>query len=582
MSSEIAEDLSRQTRDLITRFERRAGSFSRRRDLAGLALPVDPRGAEMTAQEFFGKGDHLATGIDGSMDFDERLQMILFYSNATAYSCPFSVGDHVKFDLGSAHRESRLGASAAVPLWAEDLSSVTSSEPEIDIDLEHSMDSIPNSFMTLGELYLAYLSCEKSKLVFLDRPMSGTYSTLARDARNMIRRADNKLGRWSDEHRASALDFDLAVRIGSPTMVPPTRPRYLPFAILRSLIDSPGSLPELATRLGTTEAETRRALTRLAKYDKMNDGAVLADASETSLRVREEVLGYWDRVLDLAIGYAGDVFSRKRHPLALKGDEYLTILDVNTLAFVLLAGTVQRAREGGTLIIGIAKDTTATDVARAMLPYATSAGFIKLDSPAPLLKNDRAFLAILSAENPGILTPWRTMGYDSAFSTMVEINHELRSARKVVSREQLFVRSYFQLRTLRNDPSVRSQVFLFDRPFDPRYDAPRVRRFNVKERSGATRVDCYFEGGDKSPVSNLALHILSMNDNPEVFEAFGHNQLLYLADKAVKAEVRMMRSSLRGVADLRVGGVTSRRKIFGLVTPYRQQRAEAEHARMRR
>jgi hypothetical protein len=92
----------------------------------------------------------------------------------------------------------------------------------------------------------------------------------------------------------------------------------------------------------------------------------------------------------------------------------------------------------------------------------------------------------------------------------------------------------------------------------------------------------YFEGREWSALSNLVLHILSMTDNPEVFEAFGHNQLLYLADKAVKAEVRMLRSSLRGVADLRVGGVSRRRKIFGLVTPYRQQRAEAEHARMRR
>ena len=582
MSSEIAEDLSRQTRDLITRFEGRASSFARRRDLSLLTLPADPRAAERSASEFFGRGEHIATGIDGSMDFDERLQMILFYSNATAYSCAFSVGDRIRFDLGSAHRESRLGASAAVPLWAEDLSNVISSEPEIDIDLEHSMERIPNSIMTLGELYLANLLSQKSKLVFLDRPMSGTYSTLARDARNMIRRGDNRLGRWSDEHRASALDFDLALRVGAPTMIVPTRPRHLTFAVLRALIDSPGSLPELATRLGTTEAETRRAVGRLVKYDKKNDGAVLADASETKLRVRDEVMGYWDRVLDLAIEYANDVFSRKRHPLALKGDAYLTILDVNTLALVLLEGTVQRAREHGTLLVGIAKDTTATDVARAMLPYAASAGFIKLDSPPPMLKNDRAFLAILSAENPGIMTPWRTLGYDSAFSTMVELDHELRSARKVVSREQLFVRSYFQLRTLRNDPSVRSQVFLFDRPFDPRHDSAGVRRFNVRERSGATRVDCYFEGGDQSPLSNLALHILSMNDNPEVFEAFGHNQLLYLADKAVKAEVRMMRSSLRGVADLRVGGVTSRRKIFGLVTPYRQQRAEAEHARMRR
>ena len=581
MSSEIAEDLSRQTRDLITRFEGRASSFSRRRDLARLTLPLEPRAAEKAALEFFGAGEHLATGIDGSMDFDERLQMILFYANATAYSCSFSVGDHIRFDLGSAHRDSRLGASAAVPLWAEDLSSVMSSEPEIDIDLEHSMERIPNSFMTLGELYLAYLSCQKSKLVFLDRPMSGTYSTLARDARIMIRRGDNRLGRWSDEHRASVLDLDLALRIGPPTAPVPTRPRHLPFAILRSLIGSPGSLREIAARLGTSDAETKRGVGRLVKYDKQHDGAVLADASETNIKVRDELLGYWERALDLAIEYSAGVFSRKRHPLALKGDEYLTILDVNTLAFVLLQGTVQRAREGGTLLVGIAKDTTATDVSRAMLPYAASAGFIRLDSPAPMLKNDRAFLAILSTENPGILTPWRTLGYASAFSTMVEVNHELRSARKEVSSEQLYVRSSFQLRTLRNDPSVRSQVFLFDRPFDPRSDAAGVRRFNVNERSGVTRVDCYFEGGDQSPLSNLVLHILSMNDNPEVFEAFGHNQLLYLADKAVKAEVRMMRSSLRGVADLRVGGVTSRRKIFGLATPYRQQRAEAEHARMR-
>ena len=581
MSSDIAEDLSRQTRDLIARFEGRARSFSRRGDLVGLTVRSDPRVAERTAQEYFGRGEHVATGIDGSMDFDERLQMILFYANATAYSCPFVVGDHVTFNLEAARRESRLGASAAVPLWAEDLASVVSSEPEIDIELEHSMERIPNSFMTLGELYLAYLSCERSKLVFLDRPMSGTYSTLARDVRNMLRRRDNKLGKWSSEHPVSLMDLYLAVNLGSPVMVLPTRSRYLPFAVLRSLLDSPGSVPELATRLGASEADTRRAVARLAKFDKTHDGTILADSSETRLRLRDGVSGYWERVLGLAVEYARGVFSRERHPLALRGDEYLTILDVNTVAFVLLEGTLQRARERGVLLTGIAKDTTATDISRSVLPYASSGGFIKLDSPPPMLKNDRAFLAILSAENSGMQTPWRTVGYDAAFSTIVEIEHELRSARKVVSREQLFVRSYFQLRTLKSDQGVRSQVFLFDRPFDPRFDAAGARRFSVKERSGVTRVDGYFEGNDGSALSNMVLHILSMNDNPEVFEAFGHNQLLYLADKAVKAEVRMMRSSLRGVADLRVGGVASRRKIFGLVSPYRQQRAEAEHARMR-
>ena len=581
-SSEIAADLSRQTRDLISRFEGRASSFSRRRDLAELTVRADQSLAEKTASEIFGRGEHVATGIDGSMDFDERLQMILFYANATAYSCPFDVGEHVRLDLTSARRDTKLAASAAVPLWAEDLSSVITSEPEIEIDLEHSMERIPNSFMTLGELYLAYLSCERAKLVFLDRPLSGTYSTLARDARLMLKRGDNRLGKWSADHPLSSLDAYLAVNLGSPSMTLPRRQRYLPFALLRSLMETSGSVTELSERLGATESATRRVATRLAKLDKRWNGVILADSSESHLQLRDGVEGYWDRVVSLSLNYAKDVFSRTRHPLALKGDEYITILDVNAVAFFLLEGLLEKARERGSLLIGVAKDTTATDVARSVLPFASAGGFVRLASPAPMLKNDRAFLAILSAENPDILTPWRTMGYDGAFSTMVELNHELRSARKFVSREQLFVRSYFQLRTLRSDETVRSQVFLFDRPFDPKYDATAVRRFSVRENSGPTQIDGYFEGNEISQLSNLALHILSMSDNPEVFEAFGHNQLLYLADKAVKAEVRMLRSSLRGVADLRVGGVTSRRKIFGLVTPYRQQRAEAEHARMRR
>ena len=580
-SSGIAGELSRQTRDLISRFEKRASSFSCREDLASLTVRVGPAGAARTARDYFGPGEHTATGIDGSMDFDERLQMMLFYANATAYSCPFHVGEALQFDLASAQRDSKLGASAAVPLWAEDLSSVFSSEPEIDLDLEHSMERIPNSFMTLGELYLAYLGCDRSQVLFLDRPLSGTYSTLARDCRNLIKRGEVGLSKWAGGRGISLLDVYLAVNLGPPTLGVPRRSRYLHFAVLREILLAGGAGRVEASRLRVSESELARAVSRLVRLDKKFGGALLSDSSGSHLALRDDVAEYWERTLSLSLTYAKGVFSEGRHPLALGGDEYLTILDVNAVALFLLEGLAQKAQEKRVLVIGIAKDTSATDVARSVLPYASGAGFVRLQSPAPLLKNDRAFLAILSGENPAILTPWRTLGYDSAFSTIVEIEGELRSARKVVSREQLHVRSYFQLRTLRTDPTVKSQVFLFDRPFDSRYDSQSLRSFEVRERAGVTHIDAYFEGSDGSELSNLALHILSMADNPEVFEAFGHNQLLYLADKAVKAEVRMLRSSLRGVADLRVGGVTSRRKIFGLVTPYRQQRAEAEHARMR-
>jgi hypothetical protein len=582
MSSEIAEDLSRQTSELLSRFESRVSSFSSRKDLAMLTVPADPEGGAALARELFGEGEHVATGVDGSMDFDERLQMMLFYANATAYSCPFHVGSRVEFDLASAHREGKLAASAAVPLWAEDLSSIFADEPEIDLELEHSMEKIPNSFMTLAELYLAYKACDGAKVLFLDRPMSGTFSALSRDARLLLKVGGSKLGRWAKGDGPSALDLELAIRLGFPSVAVPTRPRYLHLAVLKELLAGPASAVELARRLGSGEPAVRRAFRQVAKMDERLGHELLVDSSEDRLALSERAAGYWGRVMSFSLGYAEEVFSRRRHPLAVGGEEYLTILDVNSVALFMLEAVCQRAGETGTLVVGIAKDTTATDVSRAVLPYASSAGFVKLAAPAPRLKSDRAFLAILSSENPSVETPWRTLGYDSAFSTIVEAGGRLRSARKVVSREQLFVRSYFQLRSLRGDPSVRSQVFLFDRAFDRARDAGGVRRVKVEERRGETEVLGYFEGGDGSPLSNLVLHILSMADNPEVFEAYGHNQLLYLADKAVKAEVRMLRSSLRGVADLRVGGVSSRRKIFGLVTPYRQQRAEAEHARTRR
>ena len=146
--------------------------------------------------------------------------------------------------------------------------------------------------------------------------------------------------------------------------------------------------------------------------------------------------------------------------------------------------------------------------------------------------------------------------------------------------QRRIVRGFFQLRTLRTDPHLRSSVFFFDRVLDGRYDATK-KRLEVEEKGGVAEVRPYFEPGEGASLSNLVLYILSLADNPEVSEAFGHNQLLYLADKAVKTEVRLMRSSLRGVADLRVGRMSRRKLVSGVVSTFREQRLESEEARVR-
>jgi len=379
VSTEIAAELSKQTKDLISRFESRANSFSNRKDLTKLTVHVDAPSAERLARKLFGEGEHTAMGIDGSMDFDERLQMMLFYSNATAYDCPFRVGEHITFDLAAAHRDSKLAAAAAVPLWAEDLGNVFSAQPEIDLELEHSMEKIPNCFMTLGELYLAVLGASKASIIFLDRPMSGTFSTLSRDARNLIKRGESKLLKLPDARGATLFDMQLGISLGSPTMGVPTRRRYLPMAALKLLMNGPMTVQEIARTLRRSEPEVSRAVKRLKKMDKDWKGAIIQDRNGEKVELREGLSAYWERLSALSMAYAKRVLGQKEHPLSLGGDEYLTILDVNTVCLFLLCELHRLSRKGGPLLIGIAKDTTATDIARSVLPFAEQTRFIKLE-----------------------------------------------------------------------------------------------------------------------------------------------------------------------------------------------------------
>ena len=585
MSSEIAEKLSQQTSQLVSEFEKRLDAFSQRDDLMGLTIGLDSVGASSLARKYFGEGEHIATGVDGSRDYDERLQMMLFYSNATAYSCPFIVGEDVKFELKEARREAKLSATSAIPLWLEDVISVMPDLPEGDIELEHSIERIPNAFMTLGELYLALKAVEKSRIIFLDRPISGTHSTLSRDYRILLksRVSSNLTELVFGGSRVSMLDLRLGLSLGAPWVPVPARPRFLKYAVLRSLMESDLSFSQLASALLVERRDVEKAVAGLRKLDAKFDGTLLSDSSGSGVKLREDVRSYWQRLTTLASNYGKLVFEVGAHPLLLPKDRWLTVFDVNTISLLLLEYLCEVAQKRRALLIGIAKDTTATDITRATLPFAEESGYIRPRSPVPRINNDKAFLSILSSTNLSVKTPWRTFGYDACFSTMRwrdEKRPNFFAARKVVSREGLFTRGFFQLRTLRTDPHLRSSVFLFDRVLDGRYDTTD-NRLEVEEKGGVAEVRPYFEPGEGASLSNLALYILSLADNPEVSEAFGHNQLLYLADKAVKTEVRLMRSSLRGVADLRVGRMSRRKLVSGVVSTFREQRLESEEARVR-
>lgn len=177
---------------------------------------------------------HVAVGIDGSMDYDEVLEMLLFYVASTGYQCQFSIEkNRISFDLLNAKRIEELFASAVVPLWEEDLLNVvrTADPIETEVDFRKTMECVPFALMTMSELYLAYrvVSSGTTRILFLDRPLSGTYPSLYRDLSFMMRRKRIALdGLESKEGRIDKCDLYLGSVIGAGLSYVPPRGVYLP------------------------------------------------------------------------------------------------------------------------------------------------------------------------------------------------------------------------------------------------------------------------------------------------------------------------------------------------------------------
>jgi hypothetical protein len=592
MSSIIAQKLKEQTSSLVRTFSKRLATMRDRPETCLLCKQVDRKNASKMAKELLGDGERFAVGIDGSMDYDERLEMLLFYICATAYKSPLKIGDEISFEFSKVIRDSRSSVSAVVPLWLEDLSDVTKSIQtlETEFDFERSVERVPYALMTLGELSLALKTLEdnRNKVLFLDRPISGTFGPASRDLRLLLKSGDSALTSFSTSHgNLTMLDLSMASVLGPAGFHVPYRKPYRNYAALQKLIER-GKLSrkELARELHLNDKVVNEVVSRLNRMDKAYKGQLLKSSELESLEVNEEVGHYWDRVWEVTQQVVKRVFEGKDHPLQLEENKYLSVLDLDAVNVFLIFKLMKESLTKKILVIGVTKDTSATDFTRSVIPYALSTGLLELKSSFPNLKNDKAFLTIMAATNSErIRAPWRTVAYDTCFTTLVGSREgekiSLRAARKVVSRENLFVKSYFQLREFKTDPENRSPVFAYDRFFNEAYDNHLTQKVDVYEQDKLVSINPYFEGSLINDVDNLILYLLSRSDNPEVLEAFGHNELLYLADKAVKVEIKSMRGTLRGVADLQLGTLARKEKVFSISRRFRDLRAESEMKRSR-
>ncbi|MEM2849135.1 MAG: hypothetical protein QXI36_02525 [Candidatus Bathyarchaeia archaeon] len=583
MDSEVSKKLRVQTKQVIELFEDRVKVLQKRRDLLQMFRNIDPRGCLETARKLIGEGEWTALGIDGSMDFDEHLDLLLFYVYATGYKCPFYVRrDGVSVDVKNAVRNMPLSASAAIPLWVEDLLNVSRGlSISFEYEVRRIAEAIPISIMTMAELFLALKSIENPtvKLLLLDRPLSGTYPSLLKSSRIILSSRDSVLTSMeTTKGRVSLTDIWIASILGPGCFyVPPRRP-YSEFALIKALLERHEISKEEACAILNVDAVRLEKILKHIHLREMTFNSKIIDEFGNMLRLRSEVFGYWDRVYEASIEVSNRIFKGVDYPLRI-GESWLTSHDINLLNLFLLYELLRRALANPTILVGIAKDTEASEIVRSVIPFMRFKDSIKVEQPIPSVRNNRRFLSLLSSLNYDVIkTPWRTPCYDSCFTTISFSKIEgFRPARKVVSREALLIRVNFQLKSLEADEAVRSMVFMYDRPFNPLFDKPGDT-LNLKDDGGTITIRPVFEGQEPSLLDDLILYLLSLMDNPEVLEAYGYNQLLYLADKAVKIEVEFMKSSLRTIAELELAPLASRRRLFTFRS-YRELRRILEVSR---
>lgn len=584
----MSRKLVTETSDLSDRFIKRLSGIRENAEVLNTIKGLDQSLAFESARKYFGDGKYTSVGIDGSMDYDERLETLLFYVNASAYSVPFTVtGEGVKVNIREISRSVGLSSYATVPLWLEDLSDIFMNQEaaETEYDFQASIEKIPFALMTMAEIWTALNSARTPgvRLIFMDRPLYGTYTSALKDLRIMLRSGISALTKIKTQYGSpSMLDMSLASIIG-PGFNVPRRAPYQIYGLLSLLISSGSlSVSSIEEELAISHEDAARLFDWVSKKDAESGGELLDVSGASSLKVKSDVKNYWKRVISASEYVARKAFETDEHPLLIKDSSWLTIYELNAVNVFLLFELVWESLKNKILLVGITKDTAASDFTRSVLPFSQSEGIIR-GPYLPSFRNDRGFLTVLAAVNAEKLkTPWRTISYDSSFASMngnQDATPVLGAARKYISREKFFVKSYFQLRTFVTDPQMRSPVFVYDRPFMADYDSEFVKRTTAKSKPGIVDVEIFFEGRNINEIDNLLLYLLLFSDNPEVLEAYGHNQLLYMADKQVKYEIKMAKNALKGIADLQLGALSRKERIFSISRRFRDLRAESERLR---
>ena len=572
---------------------------------------------------FFGKRSLSLVGIDGTLHKQEVFDLVLFFAGAYSAFVQIDVLDSGNFELtyDENYLDRGIGLSSVVPIYINEIpladQTILIRDEEGRIDISHTYSDsriLDNSayadyMMGLSEFYLAYQLVSKENpvdIVLLDRICSSEMSSFyyeTSDARIDLDKECGLIGEMIDGRRFTKTEWIHARRLFGEFALgtPPGRGEYLLPRIIIELMNEGSSgltREELHQRLGlTSESRKIRMDEELGvgiKGKRDAEGVIVRDKQQFILK--PEYRDLFERLESLLTQTCERLFSEDPNiPYDERfkiGERWLTTNDLSFLSLISLLFLMRYCWSKRILLVGVAKDTSARDLKRQLLPVLNHTGvfsgnFGDKGQDAP--DTDRMLLQWVSLkERERLKVPWATWEYDTAFKTIVphlERKPGLVSGarRNQISLEKTFIKSYFQLCQASSDPRLRSNVLLYDRLVYPDFDLKEKQLITLNHdyqnnTNEPEPVEVILYQSKENPIQEFIIRLFRSMTSGSIPELFGHLKPLYVADKVAKYYCNQFQGLVSSASSWLINRPELREFLFYL-SSFRERRTSVEQSR---
>ncbi|TFG29338.1 hypothetical protein EU528_09845 [Candidatus Thorarchaeota archaeon] len=573
--------------------------------------------------KFFGKRKLRFAGLDGTVLKYDVFDLLIFFAGAYPAFGEIEIDDkgESKISYDEKFLEHGVGISSVLPVYISEVPQidqtllVRSENGEVDHSISYS-DSwvVDNSafadfMMGLSEFFLGYqlVSSENPVDILLhDRVFSSEVASFYAETSDFRLDLDHEcglIGYKIDGRPLTKTEWVYARRLFGNINIgtPAARGEFLLPRIIIELMNAEGNSltrDELVERMGL-DNEFRHA-----RLDKELKKGIRGTGEAEGVFVRNKeyfVLKPQFRDLKKRMGklvddVCGRIFSTDpeisyEERFKVNG-RWLTTSDLAFLSLMALYLTIEKCWENHILLVGVAKDTSARDLKRQVLPVLNFVGRFQggfTDRREDTPDTDRMILQWVSLqEREKLKVPWATVEYDTAFKTIVphlERTPGLVSGarRNQIALEKTFLKSYFQLCQASSEPKLRSNVLLYDRLVYPEFENQSSNivflKHDYENRPDFPEpVEVIFYEGQENQIQSFILPLFKAMTSMSIPELFGHLKPLYIADKIAKYHFGQVQGMIASTGNWLMNRPDLREFLFYL-SSFRERRSSHEQSR---